>query len=82
MLLPETLGKPLTSTLEEAEALGRKKQDGLEMKQHEAKAWDAHCCDCEKSELLSEFLTLELFFCKVTTSVACLSRSVCVCVFA
>ncbi|KAG7239181.1 hypothetical protein INR49_029932 [Caranx melampygus] len=38
MLLPETLGKPLTTTLEEAEALGRKKQDGLEMNQHEAKA--------------------------------------------
>ncbi|XP_071335411.1 solute carrier family 22 member 16 [Trachinotus anak] len=38
LLLPETLGKPLTTTLEEAEALGRKKQDGLEMNQHEAKA--------------------------------------------
>ncbi|XP_039982005.1 solute carrier family 22 member 16 [Xiphias gladius] len=37
-LLPETLGKPLTTTLEEAEALGRKKKDGLEMNQHEAKA--------------------------------------------
>lgn len=50
MLLPETLGKPLTSTLEEAEALGRKPskknsalgnkdaEDGLEMNQHEVKA--------------------------------------------
>uniref|UniRef100_A0A665WD70 Major facilitator superfamily (MFS) profile domain-containing protein n=2 Tax=Echeneis naucrates TaxID=173247 RepID=A0A665WD70_ECHNA len=38
MLLPETLGKPLTTTLEEAEALGRKKQDGLELNKHEAKA--------------------------------------------
>ncbi|XP_040920852.1 solute carrier family 22 member 16 [Toxotes jaculatrix] len=38
LLLPETLGKPLTTTLEEAEALGRKKKDGLEMNQHEAKA--------------------------------------------
>lgn len=50
LLLPETLGKPLTSTLEEAEALGRKPskknsalgnkeaEDGLEMNQHDAKA--------------------------------------------
>ncbi|XP_023256270.1 solute carrier family 22 member 16 [Seriola lalandi dorsalis] len=38
LLLPETLGKPLTTTLEEAEALGRKKQDGLEMNQHDVKA--------------------------------------------
>ncbi|XP_070705830.1 solute carrier family 22 member 16 [Pempheris klunzingeri] len=50
LLLPETLGKPLTSTLEEAEALGRKPskknsaqgnkdaEDGMEMSQHEAKA--------------------------------------------
>ncbi|KAL3052476.1 hypothetical protein OYC64_005092 [Pagothenia borchgrevinki] len=48
LLLPETLGRPLTTTLEEAEALGRepvKKNlghkdagDGLEMNQHEAKA--------------------------------------------
>lgn len=50
LLLPETLGKPLTTTLEEAEALGRKPskknsalgskdaEDGLEMNQHEAKA--------------------------------------------
>lgn len=50
MLLPETLGKPLTSTLEEAEALGREPskknsalgnkdaEDGLEMNQHEVKA--------------------------------------------
>lgn len=42
MFLPETLGKPLTSTLEEAEALGREPskksskdpEDGLEMNQH------------------------------------------------
>ncbi|XP_056150124.1 solute carrier family 22 member 16 [Lampris incognitus] len=50
LLLPETLGKPLTTTLEEAEALGRKPtkknsalgnnnpEDGLEMNQQEAKA--------------------------------------------
>lgn len=50
MLLPETLGKPLTTTLEEAEALGREPskknsalgnkdaEDGLEMNQHEVKA--------------------------------------------
>ncbi|XP_071374982.1 solute carrier family 22 member 16 [Centroberyx affinis] len=50
LMLPETLGQPLTTTLEEAEALGRKPskkssglgskyaEDGLEMKQHEAKA--------------------------------------------
>ncbi|XP_034555491.1 solute carrier family 22 member 16 [Notolabrus celidotus] len=50
LLLPETLGKPLTSTLEEAEALGREPskkssapgdkdaEDGLEMNQHYAKA--------------------------------------------
>ncbi|KAM9840019.1 solute carrier family 22 member 16 [Aulostomus maculatus] len=50
MFLPETLGKPLTTTLEEAEALGRepgKKSsglgskdagDGVEMKQHAADA--------------------------------------------
>lgn len=50
MLLPETLGRPLTSTLEEAEALGREPskknsaqgnkdaEGGLEMKQNEAKA--------------------------------------------
>ncbi|XP_018550045.1 solute carrier family 22 member 16 [Lates calcarifer] len=38
MLLPETLGKPLTTTLEEAEALGRKKKDGMEMNLHGAKA--------------------------------------------
>ncbi|XP_074471723.1 solute carrier family 22 member 16 [Sebastes fasciatus] len=50
LLLPETLGKPLTSTLEEAEALGREPskknaalgnkdaEDGLEMNHHEAKA--------------------------------------------
>ncbi|XP_028996381.1 solute carrier family 22 member 16 isoform X2 [Betta splendens] len=39
-LLPETLGRPLTTTLEEAEALGRKpsKTDGVEMNQHEVKA--------------------------------------------
>ncbi|XP_029902432.1 solute carrier family 22 member 16 [Myripristis murdjan] len=49
LLLPETLGKPLTTTLEEAEALGREPSkkisalgnkhavDGLEMNQHEAK---------------------------------------------
>ncbi|XP_042359496.1 solute carrier family 22 member 16 [Plectropomus leopardus] len=49
MLLPETLGKPLTTTLEEAEALGREPskkhsalgskdaEDGLEMNQHEVK---------------------------------------------
>lgn len=48
MLLPETLGKPLTTTLEEAEALGNKPskkastlgnkdaEDGLEMNQHSA----------------------------------------------
>ncbi|XP_057678595.1 solute carrier family 22 member 16 [Corythoichthys intestinalis] len=39
LLLPETLGRPLTSTLEEAEALGRsdkreKPQRGMEMKVH------------------------------------------------
>ncbi|XP_019714314.1 solute carrier family 22 member 16-like [Hippocampus comes] len=39
LMLPETLGKPLTSTLKEAEALGQsdKKKDaacGLEMNQH------------------------------------------------
>ncbi|XP_077367079.1 solute carrier family 22 member 16 [Festucalex cinctus] len=39
LLLPETLGRPLTSTLEEAEALGRSPRraadgDGLEMKHH------------------------------------------------
>lgn len=51
LLLPETLGQPLTSTLEEAEALGREPskknsaqgnkdaEGGLEMKQNEAKAW-------------------------------------------
>lgn len=50
LLLPETLGKPLPSTLEEAEALGRdpskKKsatdkdaEDGMELSKHEAKAW-------------------------------------------
>nr|XP_020444604.1 solute carrier family 22 member 16 [Monopterus albus]XP_020444609.1 solute carrier family 22 member 16 [Monopterus albus] len=41
LLLPETLGTPLTNTLEEAEALGRKpsrNKDGLEMNYHEAKA--------------------------------------------
>ncbi|XP_029281552.1 solute carrier family 22 member 16 [Cottoperca gobio] len=50
LFLPETLGKPLTTTLEEAEALGREPskknstpgikdaEDTLEMKQHEAKA--------------------------------------------
>ncbi|XP_035534263.1 solute carrier family 22 member 16 [Morone saxatilis] len=50
LLLPETLGRPLTTTLEEAEALGREPskknsalgnkdaEDGLEMNQHEAKA--------------------------------------------
>lgn len=46
LLLPETLGRPLTTTLEEAEALGRKtdkKKDVLEMNQHEVKAWAAHC---------------------------------------
>ncbi|XP_076612314.1 solute carrier family 22 member 16 [Chaetodon auriga] len=49
LLLPETLGKPLTTTLEEAEALGREPskknstlgnkdaEDRLEMNQHEAK---------------------------------------------
>lgn len=48
LLLPETLGRPLTSTLEEAEALGREPskkrsvlgsedaEEGLEMKSHEA----------------------------------------------
>lgn len=48
MLLPETLGRPLTTTLEEAEALGREPskqnsalgnkdaEDGLEMNQHSA----------------------------------------------
>lgn len=51
LLLPETLGKPLPTTLEEAESLGskpRKKnsspgnkdaRDGMELNQHEAKAW-------------------------------------------
>lgn len=42
LLLPETLGKPLTTTLEEAEALGHEPskktnkdaEDGLEMNQH------------------------------------------------
>lgn len=46
MFLPETLGKPLTTTLEEAEALGREPskkssapaakdlEDGMEMNQH------------------------------------------------
>lgn len=50
MLLPETLGKPLTTTLEEAESLGREPskkksalgskedEDGLELNQHETKA--------------------------------------------
>ncbi|KAM7367877.1 hypothetical protein PAMP_014146 [Pampus punctatissimus] len=50
LLLPETLGKPLTTTLEEAEALGRKPskknsalankdaEDGLEMTQHADRA--------------------------------------------
>ncbi|AWP20060.1 putative solute carrier family 22 member 16 isoform 2 [Scophthalmus maximus] len=38
LLLPETLGKPLTTTLGEAEALGSKKKDGLEMNQCESKA--------------------------------------------
>ncbi|XP_044024017.1 solute carrier family 22 member 16 isoform X2 [Siniperca chuatsi] len=49
LLLPETLGRPLTTTLEEAEALGRKPsknisalgnkdaKDGLAMNQHETK---------------------------------------------
>lgn len=39
-LLPETLGRPLTTTLEEAEALGREpaKKDGVEMNQQEVKA--------------------------------------------
>lgn len=49
-MLPETLGRPLTTTLEEAEALGqepsKKKtaqgikdaEGGLELNQHEAKA--------------------------------------------
>lgn len=49
-MLPETLGRPLTSTLEEAEALGHKPskknsaqgnkdaEGGLEMIQREAKA--------------------------------------------
>lgn len=49
-MLPETLGQPLTSTLEEAEALGRKPskkrpaqankdaEDGLNMHQREVKA--------------------------------------------
>lgn len=44
LLLPETLGEPLTTTLEEAEALGQKTrnkssknaEDVLEMKQHTA----------------------------------------------
>lgn len=48
LLLPETLGRPLTTTLEEAEALGREPskqnsalgnkdaEDGLEMNQHSA----------------------------------------------
>lgn len=48
-MLPETLGRPLTTTLEEAEALGREPrkkkshedaEDGLEMNQHPVKAWD------------------------------------------
>lgn len=50
LLLPETLGRPLTTTLEEAEALGREPskkksapgnkdaEEGLEMNRHEAKA--------------------------------------------
>ncbi|KAG7508070.1 solute carrier family 22 member 16 [Solea senegalensis] len=39
LFLPETLGIPLTTTLEEAEALGRQnKKDGLEMKPQESKA--------------------------------------------
>uniref|UniRef100_A0A3Q3WZM6 Major facilitator superfamily (MFS) profile domain-containing protein n=1 Tax=Mola mola TaxID=94237 RepID=A0A3Q3WZM6_MOLML len=50
LLLPETLGRPLTTTLEEAEALGREPgkksaaqgnknaEGGLEMNQHEVKA--------------------------------------------
>lgn len=45
LMLPETLGQPLTSTLEEAENLGRepskkkkKDDDGLEMNQHPVKA--------------------------------------------
>lgn len=47
LMLPETLGQPLTSTLEEAENLGRepsekkkkkKEEDGLEMNQHPVKA--------------------------------------------
>uniref|UniRef100_A0A3Q1CG13 Major facilitator superfamily (MFS) profile domain-containing protein n=1 Tax=Amphiprion ocellaris TaxID=80972 RepID=A0A3Q1CG13_AMPOC len=40
MLLPETLGKPLTTTLEEIESLGRepKYEEGLELNQHETKA--------------------------------------------
>ncbi|XP_008296475.1 solute carrier family 22 member 16 [Stegastes partitus] len=50
MLLPETLGQPLTTTLEEAESLGRapskkksalgsrEDEDGLELNQHQTKA--------------------------------------------
>ena len=50
LFLPETLGQPLTSTLEEAEALGSKPakdaaktgspaaEEGLELKQHHTKA--------------------------------------------
>ncbi|KAL3979729.1 CD59 antigen [Sarotherodon galilaeus] len=41
LFLPETLGKPLTTTLEEAESLGRKPSkmnDRLELNQHGAKA--------------------------------------------
>uniref|UniRef100_A0A8C2ZK14 Uncharacterized protein n=2 Tax=Cyclopterus lumpus TaxID=8103 RepID=A0A8C2ZK14_CYCLU len=50
LLLPETLGRPLTTTLEEAEALGsqpskkdsalgnKDAEDGLEMNHREAKA--------------------------------------------
>ncbi|XP_058469083.1 solute carrier family 22 member 16 [Solea solea] len=39
LFLPETLGIPLTTTLEEAEALGRQnKKDDLEMKPQESKA--------------------------------------------
>lgn len=47
LMLPETLGQPLTSTLEEAENLGREpsekkkkkeEEDGLEMNQHPVKA--------------------------------------------
>ncbi|XP_068433360.1 solute carrier family 22 member 16 [Clinocottus analis] len=39
LLLPETLGRPLTTTLEEAEALGNEDaEEGLEMNHHKSKA--------------------------------------------